>query len=84
VLFLLVNGGALVAIGRDWKRDAMLFAFSAIFGAAAESFVINLGGAWLYMQPHLFGIPIWLPLVWGTAGVFLLRLSDWIKENVKI
>ncbi|HIH19016.1 TPA: hypothetical protein HA225_03490 [Candidatus Micrarchaeota archaeon] len=46
-------------------------------------FVISIGGAWFYLQQHLFGIPIRLPLVWGTAGVFLLRLSDAIKQLVK-
>ena len=83
-LFLLVNGGVLVVMGKNMRRDIALFVFSALFGAAAESFVIQLGGAWSYPDPQLFGIPIWLPLVWGTAGVFLVRASGFIGERLAV
>ena len=71
---LIANAGLIIYLGRA-RRDTLLFILSALWGAIAEMVAIAFG-AWSYTIPFTFGIPYWLPLVWGTAGVFLVRLYD--------
>jgi uncharacterized membrane protein YoaT (DUF817 family) len=80
ILFVLlaINALMLIIMGKP-RHDATLFILAGIWGAGAEMVGIYFG-AWSYPMPNIFGIPFWLPLVWGTAGVFLMRLSDAIKE----
>ena len=75
---LIANAAFLIWIGKP-RHDIVLFAFAGIWGAAAEMFAVQFG-SWYYPIPSLFGIPYWLPFVWGTAGVFLVRLSHAISE----
>ena len=37
-------------------------------------------GAWAYDSPQLLGIPIWLPFVWGNAGLFILNMAELWKS----
>lgn len=53
-----------------WKY----YALCALLGAASEVVVIY-HGAWSYALPQLLGIPIWLPLIWGTASLFFISLA---------
>jgi len=50
------------------KREFLLFVLGGIFGTLGESIVI-VSGAWTYAQPHLFNFPVWLPFLWGLAGI---------------
>lgn len=50
------------------EKELLLFIFGALSGPVCELIVIS-NGAWSYTQPDLFGIPIWLPFLWGLAGV---------------
>lgn len=78
---LMANAAFMIFIGKP-KHDLFLFLCAGVCGSAAEIFAISYG-SWSYPMPDFSGIPIWLSLVWGTAGVFLVRLSnaigDWIK-----
>ncbi len=80
---LIVNALALIAIGRSFKHGLLLFVLSGLLGAAAEAFAVGFG-PWAYAFPEIFGVPFWLILVWGTSGVFLARMSGWIREWLKI
>jgi len=33
-------------------------------------------GAWSYANPTMLGIPLWLPLAWGIAAVFVKRVAE--------
>ncbi|MEM5844080.1 MAG: hypothetical protein QXX07_01610 [Candidatus Aenigmatarchaeota archaeon] len=63
------------------KKDIYFFIFSGVFGASAEAFAIFFG-AWKYSLPEILGlIPLWLPILWGIAGIFLKRV--WLEiENL--
>lgn len=79
---LMVNALALIAIGRSFKHDLLLFALSGLLGAGAEAAAVSFG-PWAYSFPEIFGIPFWLILVCGTFGVFLARMSDFLREWLK-
>lgn len=50
-----------------------IFVIAGVFGPLAEIIAIY-AGAWQYSLPQLLGIPLWLPPLWGLAGVFLVRI----------
>lgn len=56
--------------------NLQLFASVAVAGAALEA-VCVWAGAWQYATPQLLGLPVWLPLIWGQAG---LSIAHWYKE----
>lgn len=39
-------------------------------------------GAWSYAQPNIEGVPAWLFLVWGTAGIFVVSACDFLRELI--
>lgn len=55
-----------------------------IFGPIAEIIAIN-HGAWQYTSPSFAGIPLWLPLLWGNAALFIVNtyilLSQFSKKK---
>jgi hypothetical protein len=56
-------------------RTDFLFYFAAlILGPAGEAISV-WSGAWTYSKPS-FLVPLWLPLLWGIAGLFLKRFCD--------
>lgn len=59
------------------KKMAYLyvFAITAFFGPLAEAVAIYFG-AWTYAIPQFIGIPVWLPVLWGLAGVFIVRVLN--------
>lgn len=61
------------------KKYLELFILVMISGPLAESIAINFG-LWNYSNPFFLGTPIWLPLVWGNAGLYIVRLKALIDE----
>jgi hypothetical protein len=55
------------------KKSLHLFWAGFILGPLAEAFCIYFG-AWQYSNPFVFGIPMYLPFVWGNATLFIKRL----------
>jgi len=82
-LALLAISATIILAGRRRLHDTLFFLAAGIWGALAEAIAVNFGGAWSYPMPHYAGIPIWLPILWGIAGVFLIRLSDTVTELFK-
>lgn len=68
---LLIMAAALFLIERS-NSEIKTFLFCAICGMTAEYIAISFG-AWNYQNPNFFNIPIWLPLLWGIASVFIVR-----------
>lgn len=56
------------------KSSVYLFVIVAILGSLAEAIFIYFG-VWHYAHPNFIGIPMWLPLLWGNAGLAINRLS---------
>ena len=75
--------GWMVAI-KFWhrKEDIHLFLIAAIAGAFAEVIAIKFG-AWKYANPTVLGVPIWLPLLWGSAVIFIKRVAETFTRLVK-
>ena len=73
---------SMIMLKIDWHKEILvLYIISLIFGSVSEIVIINLGGAWAYTEPHLWKIPIWLPLLWGNAGVFVKYIYDSISGS---
>ena len=57
------------------KTDNILFVIGFLGGSLGEINAIQLG-IWAYAAPSMFGIPFWLPLVWGETVVVFKRISE--------
>ena len=82
-LALLAISATMILAGKRREHDTFFFLIAGIWGAISEVIAVNFGGAWSYPTPHYLGIPAWLPILWGIAGVFLVRLSDTVSEFFK-
>jgi hypothetical protein len=80
VALLLVTAAAIFII-RPNATSAVVYATAFFFGPAAEAVSITTG-AWAYHSDNFLGVPIWLPFVWGNAGLFLLNTSELWKSLV--
>lgn len=60
------------------EKEFVLFILGAILGSAGETIAV-LGGAWSYTEAQLIFIPIWLPFLWGLAGITGITLYEGFK-----
>ena len=56
------------------RSDIVFFAAGFVLGPAGEIFAVYRG-AWQYAEPFYL-IPLWLPLLWGIAALFIKKLSE--------
>ena len=49
----------------------------------AEAVVI-FSGAWQYTQPQLVSIPLWLPFLWGLAGITIVTSYEGLSGVASI
>ncbi len=78
VILLLIISLCMLAI--DWSvKYLILFIAIMISGPIAESIAIYFG-LWNYSSPFFLGTPIWLPFVWGNAGLYIIRLKALIDK----
>lgn len=56
------------------SSDVGFFVLAAILGPLGE-IVCILFGAWRYAL-HWIDIPIWLPIAWGIAGLYLKKTTE--------
>ena len=68
---------AMLALSTNLRFDITLFFICALIGFSIERILIR-GGEQHFSQASLFGMPVWLPLVWGMGGVAMIRLGDTI------
>mgnify|MGYP001572678330 CR=1 FL=1 len=67
---------------RRSSRDLLVFLIAVLAGSLGEIVCIALG-IWNYTNASFLGIPLWLPLLWGIAGIMLLRISETVHHLVK-
>lgn len=74
LLLMATLSEAVVAL-RLWheRYDIAFFLVLAILGTVAELVFVQ-SGVWRYANPSLFGIPVWFPSAFGTAGLACERL----------
>jgi uncharacterized membrane protein YoaT (DUF817 family) len=78
IALLLVTAAAIFRI-RPNATSIVVYLTAFVFGPAAEAVSITTG-AWTYDSSTLFGIPVWLPFVWGNAGLFILNMAELWKS----
>lgn len=61
------------------KNNWLVFLLTGILGAISEIIAVNFG-AWVYAKPGLINIPIWLPLVWGMAGLCFRDIYSFVLK----
>ncbi len=80
-LIVVLALGALSVVALMLQRSrttAIVFIVIAILGPFSEAIAIYYG-AWHYTRPHFLGAPLWLPLLWGNAGVFVVALKRFLE-----
>lgn len=73
---ILLGGGLIIELW-FWreKADAAMMAAAALLGTPSEILCVKLG-VWTYHAPGLvFGIPVWIPLVWSFLFCLYRRIS---------
>jgi hypothetical protein len=55
------------------RSEVVYFGLAALLGPLGEFVAVSFG-AWEYSLPWV-NIPIWLPLAWGIAGLFLNKIA---------
>ncbi len=73
---LLLGGGLGIELWL-WreKADAAMMAAAALLGTPSEILCVRLG-VWSYHAPGLiFGIPVWIPLVWASLLCLFRRIA---------
>lgn len=63
------------------KIELIIFIRCGFLGAIAEGIAVYYG-VWEYSNDSFFGIPIWLPILWAIAAVFILRMAGFAKSKV--
>jgi hypothetical protein len=61
------------------KADVIAYTTIAVLGPLGEAVAVYYG-AWAYAKSS-FLVPVWLPLLWGIAGLFLRRLLWMLTEK---
>lgn len=59
------------------KQEVKVFIYCSVLGAISECIAVMFG-AWTYENPNLFNIPIWLPLLWGIASTYIIRVYKFL------
>jgi hypothetical protein len=62
------------------KIEFLWFVVSAIVGTAGESLII-MGGPWTYSVVNILNFPLWLPFLWGVAGITAISLYEGITGS---
>jgi hypothetical protein len=78
IVLLLVTAAAIFRI-RPNATGVVVYATAFVFGPLAEAASITTG-AWQYDSSNFHGIPVWLPFVWGNAGLFILNMAELWKS----
>jgi hypothetical protein len=63
------------------KSDLVFYFTAFVLGPIGELAATHYG-AWKYSRP-IFLIPLWLPLLWGTALLFMKKLCETLQKKEK-
>ena len=59
-------------------NEWLLFIVGLLFGIIIEVGLRQLGYQQVWKKAHFFGVPYWLPLIWGFGFVIITRLGLFI------
>ena len=61
------------------KKLVVAFFIVSIFGPIVEAVAIH-NGAWNYVMPNFYNIPVWLIPAWGNAGVISILVYKFFDK----
>ena len=70
LLFGLMSACALACLHMDKWKNAKRFLAAMLIGGTCENIAVMIGG-WHYSFSHYLYAPLWLPVGWGMAYIFL-------------
>ena len=62
-------------------QELKFFIYFGLAGGVAEIVAVYFN-VWHYQNPNFFGVPIWLFVLWGIAGIYLGR--EYEKLAIKL
>lgn len=62
------------------QNEVILFLVGIFFGVIIEIGLRYFGYQQVWKDASLFGVPVWLPLVWGIGFVIITRLGLLIRN----
>jgi uncharacterized membrane protein YoaT (DUF817 family) len=74
----LTQGAVVLWLWHDRFDLSILFVIGGV-GSIAEAVFVQFG-VWHYTNPTFFGVPLWFPLSFGTAGLIGGRLARTLAE----
>jgi hypothetical protein len=76
--FVIVITFAMFAV-RDHKNEPLLFIIGVIVGLIVEVGTRVFGYQQVWTHASLFGVPYWLPILWGVAFVLVTRFGFTVR-----
>ena len=74
---------AILSISMLWRwhtlDDVLFYAVPFVMGPLGEAVAVY-SGAWSYAKPLVL-IPVWLPLAWGCAALYMKKTADVLTER---
>lgn len=61
------------------KEERIVFLASFIFGPIID-FILVPRGVWTYGNPSIFGVPLWLPFLYGIFTVNTIKIGKSIRK----
>lgn len=77
-LLLLIIASGLLLLQKSIV-EFKVFLSCGVAGGAAEAVAV-IFNVWTYTNTSLMNIPFWLPVLWGIAAVFILRVQVFFKS----
>ena len=62
------------------KKEFLWFIISGIIGTIGESLIMT-SGPWIYTSTQIINFPLWLPFLWGLAGVIGISFYEAITDK---
>jgi hypothetical protein len=62
------------------KKELLWFVSISLGFFIAEIILVNIGGAWTYTQPNIYGVPAWIPFFWGLIGTSMVSVYEGLKK----
>ena len=65
----------LILVGKDRKTEIYIQIYGMVAGFVIEAIGTSISGYQSFTNPDFFGIPYWLPVVWGYGFIVMKRIA---------
>jgi uncharacterized membrane protein YoaT (DUF817 family) len=63
------------------KKELTWFTLVTVSGAITEVLLVNSGSVWTYSISQFYGIPVWIPLFWGTIATTIVVIYNGLVDR---